>query len=335
VKSTKKYEELLLGRTNEGADSLGKSIRTMKATRESYGEALVAVGKTNPSVVVLDAETKNSTYAENFKKAFPDRFFDCFIAEQNMIGMAVGMARMGKVPFVSSFAAFLSRGYDQIRMACLGETNIKVVGSHAGVSIGSDGFSQMALEDLAAMRALWNSVVLYPSDDVSTSKLVEQMVKRQGFCYMRTTRAKTPTLYSQHEDFPIGGFKIHRCKDTGENSQKSITVISAGITLHEALKAQKELEGKIKVTVIDLYCLKPINEKELQKAVTDDHIITVEDHWPEGGIGDAVLAVFAQSGKKINKLAVNRLPHSGTPEENMYQVRISSSGIVQTIQTVL
>lgn len=305
----------------------------MKATRESYGEALVKLGKKYPEIVALDAETKNSTYSEFFKKEFPERFFDCFIAEQNMVGMGVGMARLGKIPFISTFAAFFTRAYDQIRMAGLGESNIKLVGSHAGVSIGEDGSSQMALEDLAMMRAVWNSVVLYPSDDVSTEKLVEEMVNHKGLAYMRTTRAKTETLYKPDEKFPIGGFKVHSSRNQGAKEPRNqITIISAGITLHEALKAQKEVDG---ITVIDLYSIKPINEKELRQAVKSEHIVTVEDHWHEGGLGDAVLNVFAQTPVKIHKLAVTKLPHSGTPEENLKIAEIDKEGILQKINKIL
>ena len=307
----------------------------MKATRESYGEALVKLGEKYENVVSLDAEVKNSTFSEFFKKEFPDRFYDCFIVEQNMVGMAVGMARMGKIPFASTFAAFLSRAYDQIRMAGLGESNIKLVGSHAGVSIGEDGSSQMALEDLAMIRAVWNSVVLYPSDDVSTSKLVEEMIKHHGLCYLRTTRAKTETIYQESENFPIGGFKIHGTRNMEHGTKKQITIISAGITLHEALKVQRELVSEIDVTVIDLYSIKPINEEELRKAVTSDRIITVEDHWFEGGLGDAVLNVFANHpAVKIEKLAVTSLPHSGSPEENLKRMGIDAEGIVKKIRAV-
>lgn len=305
----------------------------MKATRESYGEALTILGEKFGNIVSLDAEVKNSTFAEIFKAKYPDRYFDCFIAEQNMIGMAVGMARMGKIPFASTFAAFLSRAYDQIRMAGLGESNIKIVGSHAGVSIGEDGSSQMALEDLAMMRAVWNSVVLYPSDDVSTTALVEEMVKHEGIGYLRTTRAKTETIYQKNEEFPIGGFKVHESgSGNPESGRKQITIISAGITLHEALKAQKEMENEYDLTVIDLYSIKPINEEELRKAVAGNRIITVEDHWFEGGLGDAVLNVFAKNPEiQIEKLAVTSLPHSGSPEENLKRAGIDKDGIIKKI----
>ncbi len=305
----------------------------MKATRETYGEALVKLGRKYPDVVALDAETKNSTYSEFFKKEFPDRFFDCFIAEQNMVGMSIGMSRMGKIPFASTFAAFFTRAYDQIRMAGLAEANIKLVGSHAGVSIGEDGSSQMALEDLSMMRSVWNSVVLYPSDDVSTEALVEEMIKHTGLAFMRTTRAKTPSLYKSTEKFPIGGFKIHQqTVNSKQSTVKQITIIAAGITLHEALKVQQEVEG---VTVIDLYSIKPINEENLRKAVTTKHIVTVEDHWYEGGLGDAVLNVFAQTPNvKIHKLAVTKLPHSGTPEENLAVAGIDREGILRKIKLI-
>lgn len=319
-------------------------MTTMKATRKAYGEALAKLGSTYPSVVSLDAETKNSTYAEDFKAAFPDRYFDCFIAEQNMVGMAVGMARMGKIPFASSFAAFFTRAYDQIRMGALSLANFKIVGSHAGVSIGQDGSSQMALEDIACMRAIWNSVVLYPSDPVATEKLVEEMILHTGFCYMRTTRAVTETIYADTESFPIGGFKIHRANSlsaakAGKSSiakSRRVTVISAGITLHEALKVQKSLEREVDVTVIDMYSIKPVNREALQKAVTTKHVITVEDHWFEGGIGDAVLNVFSDvPSVAVHKLAVTTLPHSGTPEENLSRAGIDASSLEKNIRTIL
>ena len=309
----------------------------MKATRKAYGEALAKLGNKYPNVVSLDAETKNSTYAEDFKAVYPHRYFDCFIAEQNMVGMAVGMARMGKIPFASSFAAFFTRAYDQVRMGALSFANFKIVGSHAGVSIGPDGSSQMALEDLACMRAVWNSVVLYPSDPVATEKLVEEMIKHKGFCYMRTTRAVTETVYKESEKFPIGGFKIHRANSKlSITNSKSITIISAGITFHEALKVQEKLAGKIGVTVVDLYSIKPVNALELKKAVKTQHVITVEDHWPEGGLGDAVLNVFSDvPSVSVHKLAVSTLPHSGSPEENLARAGIDAEAIEKKVNEIL
>lgn len=313
----------------------------MKATREAYGEALVKFGSKYLEIVALDAETKNSTYAELFKAKFPDRFFDCFIAEQNMVGMAVGMSRMGKIPFVSTFAAFLTRAYDQIRMSAYSRSNIKLVGSHVGVSIGPDGASQMALEDIAMMRAVLGSTVLYPADAVATEQLVEQMIKTKGICYLRTTREKTPIIYQENEEFPIGEFKIH--KSTVNSQQqivKKIIIITAGITLFEALKAQEELgkEG-VDVMVVDLYSIKPINKEELVKALelpqsgVLTNIITVEDHYFEGGLGDAVLNVFTDvPNVTIKKLAVISTPHSGTPAENLHRVGIDTKGIVKSMK---
>lgn len=299
----------------------------MKATRVAYGEALAEFGNTYQEVVSLDAETKNSTFAEIFQQAHPERYFDCFIAEQNMIAMAVGMARIGKIPFASSFAAFLTRAYDQIRMAGLGESNIKIVGSHAGVSIGDDGSSQMALEDLAMMRSVWNSCVLYPSDPVATEKLVEKMIKRNGLCYMRTTRAATETIYDNDEAFPIGGFKLHK-----SNNKPKVTVISAGITLHEALK----LQSKQDLDVIDLYSIKPIDEENLKKAIRTNNILTVEDHWIEGGLGDAVLGVFSnEADVVVKKHAVTSLPHSGKPEETLARAGIDTAGIEKALDIFL
>lgn len=311
------------------------------ATREAYGQALVKLGAKYPEMVVLDGDTKNSTYAEKFKEKYPERYFEGFIAEQNMLGMSVGMSKMGKIPFASTFAAFWTRAYDQIRMAAVSKANIKIVGSHAGVSIGPDGASQMALEDLAMMRAVFGSTVLYPSDAVSAEKLVENMFSLKGISYLRTTREKTPIIYKEDEEFPIGRFKTFKSKDSktqrfktsskSKAQKRQITIISAGITLHEALKAQEELKGKVGITVIDLYTIKPINREALQKAVQTEWVITVEDHYLEGGLGDAVLDVFSESPVKIKKMAVAKMPHSGTPEENLKSAGIDSEGIVKAI----
>lgn len=226
------------------------------ATREAYGDGLVALGKVNPQIVALDGDVKNSTFSEKFMAAFPERFFECFIAEQNMIGTAVGLATRGKIPFASSFACFLMRAYDFIRMAGIGMANIKLCGSHAGVSIGEDGPSQMGLEDIAALRAIPRSIVLYPCDAVSTVKLVAEMVKYQGIAYLRTTRPKTPVIYRNEEEFPVGGCKILR-----SSPEDAVTVVAAGITVHEALKAYEILANEgIKIRVIDLYSVKPLDE---------------------------------------------------------------------------
>jgi len=237
------------------------SIGEMVATRRAYGEAVAKIFPEFPDIVVLDAEVCNSTYAEIFKKHYPDRFFECFIAEQNMVGMAVGLSLRGKIPFVSTFAAFLTRTFDHIRMAQYSDANIKFVGSHAGVSIGQDGPSQMGLEDISMMRSILNSVVLYPSDAVATEKLVREAARYQGIVYIRTTRSATPVIYSYDEEFPIGGAKVIRYSD-----DDWFSVIGAGITLYEALKAYVELKKQgIFIRVIDLYSVKPIAREILKK----------------------------------------------------------------------
>lgn len=299
------------------------------ATREAYGAAISAVAQSNPSVVVVDAETSNSTFADGVKKTAPEQFLEMYIAEQNMIGVAVGLARRGLSPFASSFAAFLTRAYDQIRMAGVGESNIKVVGSHAGVSIGEDGGSQMALEDIAMMRAVWGSTVIYPSDAESTRQLVELIAHTKGLAYLRTTRAKTPVVYGSDETFPIGGCKVHG----DSKGQTDAVIIGAGITLHEALKAQKDLtvKGK-KITVIDLYSVKPLDEKTLNAVCKNTKkVVVVEDHYPEGGIGEAVRSVLKNSTAEFISLAVRRMPCSGKPAELLRYMEIDAEAIIHTI----
>ncbi len=300
------------------------------ATREAYGDGLVALGKVNPNIVALDGDVKNSTFSEKFMAAFPERFVECFIAEQNMIGTAVGLATRGKIPFASSFACFLMRAYDFIRMAGIGMANIKLCGSHAGVSIGEDGPSQMGLEDIAAMRAIPRSVVLYPCDAVSTVKLVAEMAKYRSIAYLRTTRPKTPVIYSNDEEFPIGGCKILR-----SSPDDVVTVVAAGITVFEALKAYEVLSNEgIKIRVIDLYSVKPLDEATLIRSALETNriIITVEDHYPEGGIGDAVASAVSKEGIKVYKLAVNDIPRSGKPDELMDMFGISAKHIVETVK---
>lgn len=302
------------------------SIGEMVPTRRAYGEALVKIFPEFPEIVVLDAEVCNSTYAEIFKKYYPERFFECFVAEQNMVGMAVGLALRGKIPFVSTFAAFLARAFDHIRMAQYSEANIKFVGSHAGVSIGQDGPSQMGLEDIAMMRSILNSVVLYPSDAVSTEKLVREAAKHNGIVYIRTTRSATPVIYSYDEEFPIGGSKVLKASD-----KDLFTVVGAGITLHEALKAYEELKNKgIYIRVIDLYSVKPLDTKTLKKALSETKaIITVEDHYPAGGIGEAVKAEIGSD--RVYSLACRKTPKSGTPEELLDYEEISAKAIVSKV----
>jgi len=299
------------------------SIGEMVATRRAYGEAVAKIFPEFPDIVVLDAEVCNSTYAEIFKKHYPDRFFECFIAEQNMVGMAVGLSLRGKIPFVSTFAAFLTRTFDHIRMAQYSDANIKFMGSHAGVSIGQDGPSQMGLEDISMMRSILNSVVLYPSDAVATEKLVREAARYQGIVYIRTTRSATPVIYSYDEEFPIGGAKVIRYSD-----DDWFSVIGAGITLYEALKAYVELKKQgIFIRVIDLYSVKPIAREILKKALNETKaLITVEDHYPSGGIGEAVMAELGSD--RVYSLACRKVPKSGRPEELLDYEEISAKAIV-------
>jgi len=275
----------------------------MVATREAYGNALARIGETDQRVVGLDGDTKNSTYSEKFMTKFPKRFTECFIAEQNMVGMATGFAARGKVPFASTFACFFSRATDQLRVAGVSHANVKVVGSHVGVSIGEDGPSQMGLEDMSIMRAIAGSAVLYPSDAVAAEKLVEQMALHKGICYLRTSRPKTPVIYNNDEQFPIGGAKILR-----QSPADKVTVVAAGATLFEALKAADALKNEgTGITVIDAYSVKPLAKDVLRQAAqkTNNLIITVEDHYTEGGLGDAVAGELSADGIKVHKLAVH------------------------------
>jgi transketolase len=304
------------------------------ATRKAYGNGLVRLGKKYSDVISMDADVKNSTFAEYFAQEFPERYFEMFIAEQNMVGAALGLSRKGKVPFVSTFAAFLTRAYDQIRMARLSEVHIVFCGSHAGVSIGQDGSSQMGLEDIAMMRTGLNTTVFYPSDAISTEKIMEIAYKEKGIVYIRTTRADTSILYSLKENFEIGGSKVLK-----ESNDDSATVFAAGITLHEALKAYEELKKEgINLRVVDLYSIKPIDEKTILKAAKETKtIVTVEDHYKEGGVGDAVLEVLAEKGLNVPfyKLAVDKMPMSGKPEELLEYEGIDAGAIVKKVREVI
>jgi transketolase len=305
------------------------------ATREAYGYALKRLGAVNPHIVAISADVKNSTFSETFQDAFPDHFFQGYIAEQNMVSAGVGLAARGKVPFLDTFACFLSRAYDQVRMAAISRSNINLCGSHCGVSIGEDGPSQMALEDIALFRAVHGSTVFYPSEAVSTERLTETMARRSGINYLRTSRPKTPILYSKDEKFPVPGFKVVR-----KSALDRVTVIGAGITLHEALKAADELKAQgTAIRVIDLYCVKPIDGKALAAEIsaTGGKLITVEDHWPEGGLGEAVLSALAQAGvapSKSRLIAVNGMPHSGKPEELVDAFGISARHIAAAVREI-
>jgi transketolase len=284
----------------------------------------------DPRIVALDGDTKNSTYSDKFMKKFPDRFTECFIAEQNMVGVATGFATRGKVPFASTFAAFFARACDQIRVAGISGANLKLVGSHVGVSIGEDGPSQMGLEDLAIMRAIVDSVVLYPSDAVSTEKLVAQMAATNGVAFLRTSRPKTPVLYGINEEFPIGGAKVLR-------EGTKATIVAAGVTLFEALKAADALKGEgITVTVIDAYSIKPLGADVIRQAAakTNSLVITVEDHYAEGGLGDAVAGELSQHGIKVHKLAVRELPRSGKPDELLAKYGIDAQAIISKVKSL-
>ena len=300
------------------------------ATRSGYGVGLAKLGSVNPSVVALDGDTKNSTYAEQFMELHPNRYFEMFIAEQNLVGAGIGLAKRGKIPFVSTFAAFLSRAYDQIRMSAISQANIKYAGSHCGVSIGEDGPSQMGLEDIAMFRAIPGAAVLYPSDAVAAERLVAEAAAHEGIVYLRTSRPKTALLYDAAESFPIGGCKVIR-----KSGEDKLTVVAAGVALHEVLKAHEALaqEG-IAIRVIDLYSIKPIDAEALQTAAseTNNTLITVEDHYPEGGLGDAVLDAVATQGVYVHKLAVTGMPRSGKPEELLEYHGISANAIVQKVK---
>ncbi len=310
------------------------------ATRRAYGDALKALGSARLDVVALDAEVSNSTYAEDFAEAFPERYFEMYIAEQQLVATAVGLQVRQYKPFASTFAAFFSRAYDFVRMAAISRANIKLVGSHAGVSIGEDGPSQMALEDLATFRAVWSSTVLYPSDANQTAKLVAQMSDRDGVVYLRTTRESTPVIYSANEEFPIGGSKVVR-----SSPRDQATVIAAGITLHEALKACDRLKNEgIMVRVIDAYSVKPIDVQTLHQTArdTNGNLVVVEDHWIEGGLGAAVLDAFAGTSNiptydgpqlQLIKLAVRDMPGSGTPEELLHAAKIDADAIVEAVKS--
>jgi len=284
--------------------------------------------------VALDAEVSNSTYAEIFAEAHPDRYFEMYIAEQQMVAAAVGMQVRDWVPFASSFACFLTRAYDFVRMAAVSRASIRLCGSHAGVSIGEDGPSQMGLEDLAAFRAVHGSTVLYPSDANQTAKLVTRMADLDGIAYIRTTRSATPVIYDGDEEFPVGGSKVVRSSDDDD-----VAVVAAGITLHEALKAADRLaEDGISARVIDLYSIKPVDAETLQAAADETQgILTVEDHWYEGGLGEAVLSALAATDERprVVRLAVSEMPGSGKPAELMAAAGIDADAIVEAARRLV
>jgi transketolase len=299
------------------------------ATRKAYGDALAALGQARGGVVALDGEVSNSTFAEEFRDAIPERYFEMYIAEQQMVAAAVGMQVLGWRPFASTFAAFLSRAYDFIRMSAISRANYCLCGSHAGVSIGEDGPSQMALEDIAALRAVHGSTVLHPCDANQTAKLVEKMAETDGIVYLRTLRPATPVVYGPDEEFEIGGSRTLR---QGED----VAIVGAGITVHEALKAADSLahEG-IEARVIDLYSIKPLDEETLRSLTCP--IVTAEDHWPEGGLGEAVLSALADSDDRpaLVRLAVHEMPHSGKPAELLAEAGIDAYGIAAAVRALV
>ena len=304
------------------------------ATRLAFGQALAAVGARG-LVAALDGEVDNSTHLEEFAKAHPERYFEMFIAEQQLVAAAVGLAVRGYIPFAATFAAFLSRAYDFIRMSAISQANIRLCGSHSGVEIGADGPSQMALEDLAMMRAVHGTTVLYPSDATSAAYLTEQMAERTGIVYMRTTRGAYPVLYGPDETFPIGGAKVVR-----SSPEDQVTLIGAGVTLHNCLAAADQLaRDGIGARVVDLYSVKPIDTQTLLQAAaaTGDRVVVAEDHYPAGGIGSAVLDAFNDAGHpvRISHLAVRDLPGSGTPAELMAAAGISADQIAQATRDLL
>ncbi len=298
------------------------------ATRQAYGKGLAKMGTLDNRVVALDGDCKNSTFSDLFRKAHPDRFFECFIAEQVLVGAASGLASQGKIPFASTFACFLTRAYDFIRIAGISGLNLKLCGSHAGVSIGEDGPSQMALEDLAMMRAVGGSTVLYPSDAVSAEKLVAEAARAEGITYIRTSRPATPVLYGNNEEFPIGGSKIVK-----SSTNDKATLVGAGVTLHESIKAAGILAEKgINVRVIDLYSIKPVDSRTLQQAAKETGlIITVEDHYPEGGLGESVRSALGDVECRFRSLAIGGIPRSGAPDQLLNLFGIDAENIVKAV----
>ena len=306
------------------------------ATRRAYGDAVTALGARDPRVVALDGEVSNSTYADAFAKAHPGRYFEMFIAEQQMVASAVGLSVRGYKPFASTFAAFLTRAHDFIRMAAISHASVRLVGSHAGVEIGADGPSQMGLEDLAMMRAVQGSSVFYPSDAVSAAALVDVMAQTDGITYLRTTRGAYPVLYDNGESFPAGGSKVLRSRPSD-----AVTLIGAGVTLHECLRAadQLALDG-IHARVIDLYSIKPIDADTLVEAAdaTGGRIVVAEDHHPEGGLGSAVAAALLEAGVqqlRLAHLSVSELPGSGTTAELLAAAGIDAAHIASAAAALI
>jgi transketolase len=300
------------------------------ATREAYGDILPALGAADPRIVALDADVKNSTYSEKFEKKFPERFYQMFIAEQAMVGAAMGLASRGAIPFPSSFACFLERASDFIRLAGISNSNVKLAGSHAGVSIGEDGPSQMALEDLAMMRGVPNCTVFYPCDGVSAERLIALAATTPGLVYLRLTRPKTDVIYQPTDTFVVGGSKTLR-----ESAKDVVTVVAAGITVFEALEAHKALEKEnLPIRVVDAYSVQPLDRDTMVAAgrATGGRIVTVEDHYAHGGLGDAVSEAVWDQGFKVQRLAVREIPRSGQPKELLERFGISARAIVDAVK---
>ncbi len=320
--------------TNATGAKIEFDAKKEHATREVFGEVLAQLGEQNKDICTLDGDVMNSTFTEKFKKDHADRFVECYIAEQNMVSVAAGLSRVGKIPFVATFAAFLSRAADQIRMARISEANIKFVGSHVGVSIGEDGPSQMGLEDISLFGALPDTVILQPCDAISTAKLVPQMVTHDGFVYMRTLRPKTALLYKNEDNFEIGGSKLLRQSDNDQ-----LTVAATGITVFEALKAADQLKKEgINIRVVDCYSIHPLDAATLKKCLDETEqniLITVEDHFRHGGFGDFAAAALANTAAQLIKMAVRKISSSGTGEELMNDAGIDAINIVAKVKSVL
>ncbi len=304
------------------------------ATRDAYGQALAALGGAREDVVALDGEVSDSTRAEVFAKAHPDRFFECYIAEQQLVAAAVGLAARGWVPYASTFAAFLTRAHDFVRMAAVSGAGINLVGSHAGAAIGQDGPSQMGLEDLAMFRAVYGSTVLYPCDPNQTARLVATMAGLDGVRYLRTSRGKAPALYGPDEEFPVGGSKVLRSSD-----RDRMTIVAAGVTVHEALKAAEALDGEgVAVRVIDLYSVKPVDRDTLRRAAEETGcLLSVEDHHEQGGLGDAVLDAFLDGRPvpRLVRLAVRTMPGSAAPDEQLHAAGIDAESIAASARLLV
>jgi transketolase len=324
------------GGTSTSVSLPGYSVGDRVATRRAYGDALAALGGDYPNLVALDGEVSNSTHADQFAKAYPDRYFEMFIAEQQLVAAAVGLSVRHYIPFASTFAAFFTRAYDFVRMAAISRADVRLVGSHSGVEIGADGPSQMALEDLAMMRAVQGSTVLYPSDATSTAALVHAMVGTSGVSFMRTTRGAYPVLYETGERFPVGGSKVLR-----SDPSDAVTLVGAGVTVHECLAAADRLaENGVRARVIDLYSVKPVDTETLIAAAdaTNGRFVVAEDHHPEGGVGSAVTdALLAHGPRSLNivRLSVQELPGSGTPEELLSAAGIDAEHIEVAVRTLL